>query len=290
MPFSMKNLSFLIILFALNTTLFGQSETKSYSRKGEYSFIWGYNRSAYLNSDIHFLGNGYDFKLFNVTAKDKPTPISHIGTYINPATISIPQFNCHGSYFINDHWAVSIGWDHMKYVANDFQTVKATGHIDAQVSDPTITVNPQYVGTFTNKDIVLNPSNFLHLEHTDGFNYVTIEMDRYDRLWTAKNNKTNLDWFVGGGIGAMVPRSDVHLFGVGANHYWNLSGYGFSTRAGLRYDFSKRFFFQTDAKLGFSRLNDIPTTGYPSDYAKQSIGWGEVTCVLGYKWGKHRNK
>ena len=282
----MYRLILLFTLFCLNAV----AQKTDFSRKGEFSFSWGYNRSAYLNSDIHFLGKGYDFTLYNVTAKDRPTPLSKFKTYINPSSLSIPQFNCHVSYFINERWNVSIGWDHMKYVADDFQKVNASGHIDAQVSNPTIQVDSKYVGNFQNKSITLNPDDFLHLEHTDGFNYAAIELDRFDRLWTSKKNKTSIDWFVGGGIGAMIPRSDVHLFGVGANHYWNLSGYGFSGRAGLRYDMTKLLYLQADTKIGFSKLNSIPTTGYEGDIAKQGIKWGEFTVVLGFKWGKVKRK
>jgi hypothetical protein len=286
----MKTVLSLLLFCLTSISVFAQEE--AYSRKGEAFVYWGYNRSTYTNSDIHFMGKGYDFTLYNVIAKDAPTPFNEVtSTYINPSLLSIPQFNFRGGYFINDHWAISLGWDHMKYVADDWQTVKMTGTISPIVSSPTIIVDPQYVGTSNNTNVVLNPDRFLHLEHTDGFNYAAVELDRYDRLWTAKKAKNlSLDWLVGAGVGAMIPRSDVHLFSVGANHYWNVSGYGASLKAGLRLDFSRRMFFQTDIKGGFSRLNAIPTTGQDGDYAQQSIWWGEFYGALGYKFGKIKKK
>lgn len=287
----MKNLIFTFFLLVLTVKVSQAQEKESYSRKGEYFVYWGYNRSfSYSESDIRFRGIGYDFTLYKAVAADAPTPIQDIGTYLNPGLLSIPQFNFRAGYFFNDHWCLSLGWDHMKYVVQDWQKVAISGHISPQVSDPAITVDPKYVGDFTKEanTVVLDPDHFLHLEHTDGFNYAALELDRYDRLWTAKNKKLSLDWLAGMGAGAMVPRSDVHLFGVGANHFWNISGYGFSAKAGLRFDFSKRLFFQTDVKYGFSRLNNIPTTGRDTDYAQQSIWWGEFYGVLGYKFGRHR--
>ena len=37
---------------------------------------WGYNRSFFTNSDIHFHGNGYDITVYNVVAKDRPEKFS----------------------------------------------------------------------------------------------------------------------------------------------------------------------------------------------------------------------
>ena len=100
-------------LLCISSSLMAQN---SPNQKGPFFAFWGYNRSAYLNSDIKFVGPGYDFTLENVVAKDAPTPLKEINKYINPALFSIPQFNFHVGYFIKDNLSVSIGWDHMKYV------------------------------------------------------------------------------------------------------------------------------------------------------------------------------
>src|SRR3972149_3153003 len=55
---------------------------KNLKRKGNFFFYWGYNRSAYTKSDIHFWGDGYDFTITNVKAKDEPT--HDFITYIKP--------------------------------------------------------------------------------------------------------------------------------------------------------------------------------------------------------------
>ena len=58
----------------INNSANGRSETREiYKRKGNFFFYWGYNRSAYTNSDIHFWGDGYDFTITAVRAKDEPT-------------------------------------------------------------------------------------------------------------------------------------------------------------------------------------------------------------------------
>jgi hypothetical protein len=287
----MQKLLFILILNSLIFNSLGQDK-KTYSRKGEYYFFWGYNRSEYAKSDISFHGKGYDFTLHDVVAYDLPIPFS-TEEYLDITRLSIPQYNFRVGYFFNDHWAVSFGSDHMKYVMVNEQMSTITGHISAQVSDPAIDVqaiNPAYVGDFNNQPFKIN-KDFLTYEHTDGFNYTHFEIDRYDRIWKAKNNIQGLDWLVGAGAGALIPRTDSYLFKVGKNNHFNFAGYGIDLKAGLRFDISRRLFFQTDFMGGFVRLNNVHTTGRDNqDYAQQSIWFGQFYGALGYKFGRKRSK
>lgn len=67
-------------------------------KKGAMFVYWGWNRAAFTNSDIRFKGADYNFTLENVVAHDRPSPLSL--DYINPGTISIPQFNFRLGYFV----------------------------------------------------------------------------------------------------------------------------------------------------------------------------------------------
>ena len=277
-----RMLKYFILFFAISVASFGQH----LKRKGTYFVYWGYNRSAYPASDIRFKGTGYDFTLASVAASDAPTPFDGFETYFNPSLFSIPQFNFHGGYFLKDNLSISLGWDHMKYVVNDFQTTHISGTISGQVSNPAIPVNPAYVGNFSNAAIVINPQDFVDYEHTDGFNYAAIELDHYKALWRAKAGKMQLDWVNGFGVGVVVPRSDVRLFSVGKNNFWNLAGAGASIRTGLRLNLTRLLFFQTDLKGGYTNLWDVHTTGRSVDNASQSIWFGEFTGALGFTIGK----
>lgn len=254
-------------------------------RKGSWYFSWGYNRSTYANSDIHFVGPGYDFTLAKVTAKDFPTPFSEIKTYFDPGLLSIPQFNFHVGYFITDKWALSIGWDHMKYVMENDQASTISGFINAQVSNPTINVNPNYVGSFQNKPFTIQSKDFLTFEHTDGFNYASFEIEHYQPIYKGVKKSVQLDWMNGFGGGLIVPRSDVRLFTVGANHYWNVAGAGASVKTGLRLNFSKLLYFEAVAKAGSTRLWNIQTTGRSEDHAEQTITYLEGYGALGFTFG-----
>ena len=274
----MKKSIFIALLSLLSLTSFSQQTNK----KGSYYITWGYNRSAYANSDIRFVGPGYDFTLLNAKALDFPTPVSDFRTYVDPELLSIPQFNFHAGYFIKDNLSISIGWDHMKYVVTDGQTVSVTGFVNPQTSTPAITVNPAYVGTFNQTPLELDPDKFVHLEHTDGYNYASIEIEHYKTLFQSKKSLFAIDWMQGIGIGALVPRSDVYVFGVGKNNYWNLAGGGASLKTGLKFNFSKLLFFETTFKTGATKLWDIRTTGRSVDHAEQAIYFVEFYGALGF--------
>lgn len=278
--FNHKMLKYLI--FFISISAFSQSNP----RKGKYFIFWGYNRAAFPTSDISFKGPGYDFMLSKVTASDAPTTFDGFETYFNPSLFTIPQFNLHAGVFLKDNLSLSIGWDHMKYVVDDFQNGHITGTISSQVSNPAIKVNPKYVGNFSNAPVVINPNDFVDFEHTDGFNFAALDLDHYTTVWRAEKSNLQLDWINGLGIGLVVPRSDVRLFTVGQNNFWNLAGAGASIKSGLRLNLTKLLFFETALKGGYTDLWDVHTTGRPVDHASQSIWFGEWVWALGFNISK----
>ena len=60
-------------------------------------------------------GDDYDFTLYDVAAEDRQTPWDP-GVYLNPGSITIPQTVARIGYYFHDHWNLSVGVDHMKYV------------------------------------------------------------------------------------------------------------------------------------------------------------------------------
>jgi hypothetical protein len=171
----------------------------------------------------------------------------------------------------------------MKYVIDIPQEVKITGTIQSQISSPAIETNT-YAGTYNNQAIVLTPE-FLTFEHTDGFNYASTDIERNDELWVSKSGKRYLTMETGLGAGLLIPRSDVRLFKVGENNYWNLAGWGISIKAGLKYSFSKHIYAQTSLKTGYTDLSHIHTTGRNSiDGASQHINFLENYWVFGFQF------
>ncbi len=265
-----------IILLIISNLVFSQvTKIEKYTahNKGKVFFYWGGNRDGFTKSDIRFTGNGYDFTLHDVGAIDKPKGW-HID-YINPARMTIPQTNFRLGYFLNDHWAVSLGLDHMKYVMVQNQTASITG------TYPTI-----YNGNQVNNGVVnLSDQSFLTFEHTDGLNYVHAEIARVDDLskliGLPNTDKFQLSITEGVAAGFLYPKTNTMLFSKPRHDDFHVSGYGLSAKAGLNFLFYKHFFIQTELKAGYINMPDIRTTFDPADRASQHFLFIENVIAFG---------
>ena len=241
--------------------------------KGKIYFYWGGNRDSYTNSDIHFKGANYDFTLYNVAAVDKPKGW-HVD-YINPGRMTIPQTNFRIGYFINDHYNISIGVDHMKYVMVQNQSVRISG-----------TYPNSYNSTVINNGIVdLTDESFLTFEHTDGLNYVNSEFSRVDdisKLFKINDtDKIQISLTEGAGVGLLYPKTNVMLMKQERHDDFNVAGYGISAKAGLNITLFKHYFIQGELKGGFINMPNIKTTFDNADSASQHFMFFERVIAFG---------
>lgn len=247
---------------------FGMFKT---GHQGEMFISWGWNRSAYSNSDIHFKGNNYDFILQNVKGVDRQSPFS-ADLYLNPSTISIPQTQFKIGYFISDKYNISFTVDHMKYIMSQGQTVKINGIIDLEESP--------YNGTYNGEEIELE-EEFLMFEHTDGLNYVNIGVARHEDLWEAEKLKMILAVNGGFAIGMLYPKTNTTLLSMERYDQFHVAGYGLDLHAGLNLNFFKYVFLQFDVKGGFINMPDIRTTRSKDDKASQNFFFTETVFSFG---------
>jgi hypothetical protein len=250
-----------------------QKEKYTAHDKGKFFIYWGGNRGYYSTSDIRFTGADYDFTLNNATAHDRPKGY-HID-YINPSKITIPQTNFRMGYFFNDHYNISIGWDHMKYVMYQDKVVSYSGNYPNE-------------GTFGESlpgNQLLLTENFLTFEHTDGLNYIHPEITRVDDIsnWLSLPNtdKFQINLSEGFGAGVLLPKTNTKLFAKERYDEFHLSGFGVSAKAGLTFTFYKHFFIQTELKTGYIEMNDIRTTFDAADKAQQNFWFLESTIAFG---------
>ena len=250
-----------------------QSEKYTAHNKGKFFFYWGGNRAYYSTSDIRFTGADYDFTLENATAHDRPKGY-HID-YINPSKMTIPQTNFRMGYFLNDHYNISIGWDHMKYVMSQYKVVNFTGNYPNE-------------GTFGESlpgNEVLLTDKFLTFEHTDGLNYIHVEITRVDDIskWfnLPNTDKFQINLSEGFGAGVILPKTNTKLFAKERYDEFHLSGFGISAKAGLTFTFYKHFFIQTELKTGYIEMNDIRTTYSKADKAQQNFWFLQSTIAFG---------
>ncbi len=241
--------------------------------KGKFFVYWGGNRDSFTKSDIHFKGADYDFTLQNVVADDKPKGW-HVD-YINPARMTIPQTNFRLGYFINDHYAVSIGVDHMKYVMRQDEIVTINGTYP----------NAGSYGEMVGANQIKLTENFLTFEHTDGLNYVNTEIARYDDishlLKLPNTDAFQVNILEGIGVGLLFPKTNAKLFNKERHDDYHVSGYGVSAKVGLNVTFFKHYFIQTELKAGYIDMNDIRTTFDANDKASQNFFFLQKIIAFG---------
>jgi hypothetical protein len=257
--------------------------------KGKFYFYWGGNRDSYTKSDIHFKGDNYDFTVYNAIADDKPKGW-HID-YVNPGRMTIPQTNFRMGYFISDHYNISVGLDHMKYVMRQYQVANVTGNINIPNNDS----GSIYNGTYNNTPVNFytnyidndneNSFPFLTFEHTDGLNYVNTELSRFDdvskifKIGNTDKFQINLTEGIGGGI--LYPKTNAQILGYKRHDDFHVSGYGISAKVGLNFTIYKYFFIQTELKGGYINMPDIRTTAVTNDTASQHFMFLERVIAFG---------
>ena len=274
----MKNLILSSALLLVTFSLFSQETIKIQDKytahnKGKFFVSWGGNRDSYSKSDITFKGTDYNFTIYDVTAHDKPKGW-HVD-YINPGRMTIPQTNFRMGYFVNDHYSVAIGVDHMKYVMNQDIIVRYTGNYPNRYS---------YAEGFGDHLVRLTES-FLTFEHTDGLNYVNTEVSRHDdisKIFNIKDtDKIQVNLTEGIGAGFLFPKTNAKVFNKERHDDFHVAGYGASVKAGLNVTFFKHFSIQTEVKGGYINMPDIQTTFSDTDSASQEFFFFQKIIAVG---------
>lgn len=241
--------------------------------KGKFYVFWGGNRDSFSKSDIHFKGADYDFTLYDVEAIDKPKGF-HVD-YINPGRMTIPQTNFRMGYFINDHYNISIGFDHMKYVMTQDKRVRYSG------SYP----NPGSYNENPSQNELTLDKNFLQFEHTDGLNYIHTEFSRVDDIskyiGLPNTDKFQVNITEGLGAGLLLPKTNSTLLLKDRSDKFHMAGFGLSAKAGLIITFFKYFFIQAELKGGYINMNNIRTTKDPIDKASQDFWFFQRILAFG---------
>ena len=248
-------------------------ESKVSFAKGTLYGYWGYNRSSYSKSNMHFIGSGYDFTLKGVVAHDNPEKFDPM-VYFHPEKLTIPQFNVRLGYYFKDNWALSFGYDHMKYLIADRNHVFLNGFISPGIDSV-------WSGSYTGEEMITNRDEF-HYENSDGLNYLRFELTYTNQIFKPRNK----DWFAlstntGFSIGALLSYNDFTFAGESHSRTISLSGYGLSSHLGLRFEFFKYFFIQPNFGFGFH--HQLKVRNRPNDssaYTRHAYGYYELDFLL----------
>lgn len=280
----MTRLFIVVLLFGLKLNSFTQTDStnfKSKKKQTQWYLAWGYTKAMYSKSTIHFknLSNRYnpatgridyyDFYIHDVTAHDRPD-FNKIKDVIN---ITIPQFVVHGGYSFNLNSGIEINYDHTKYVVDDYQTARLSGHF-----------NNVPVDSLT----ILDPDKFLHFEHTDGANFFMLNYVRRWKLYEPTKN-FKLSWTLKPGGGVVFPRTQVSLFGQNLNNNWKVAGWIVGIESGLRLEFLKNGFFEFVAKGSYADYVNAFVLGKGHGKASHHFFAGQLTATLGYLINRNKD-
>ncbi len=255
-------------------------DLKEQGPQGRVFAYWGWNRGYYTKSDIHFSGEGYDFTLEDVVAKDRQSEFS-FRTYFHPAKITIPQVNYGIGYYFRDHYIVTLGLDHMKYVVQRPQEVTISGKIFGG--------GLPYQGDYDGEHITIQ-DDLLKFEHTNGLNYLSVGILRTDNLFKkllSLENKMELNLAEGFSAGVLIPKSNVTLLSKERNDQFHLSGFGLSASIGLQVLILKHFFLRGELKAGYINLPSITTSADSADRADQHFFFLQPTGQFGWAFFLH---
>ncbi len=120
----------------------------------------------------------------------------------------------------------------------------------------------------------------MHFEHTNGANFYHVN---YVQFWPYNKLNKPKHYFVPMiklGIGFMIPKTDVTLFGKRLDNRFHIAGYMASVEAGVKYYISKRFFAETTAKTGYANYTNALTVD--GGRAQHSFGYIELIGTVGY--------
>lgn len=257
----------LIVFLLLISGLSAQAQTADMPVKkfGNFYFQWGWNRDWYSTSTIHFVNtktDNYDFYFIDAKAHDKPD----MDRFWYPDRLSIPQYDMNIGYMFNDKndLGIEIGWNHLKYVVTDDQVIHVRGNIR---------------GHYIDKDTLVTPS-FVHLQHTNGNNYLMVNLVKKQKLFSYKHFELNAIGKVG--AGPMISYTISTILGSTDSGRFHYHGWVAGTSVGLRFNFYKHFYLQTDMQGAFANYTNTEMGADHQGLATHHFYSLQWTYALGY--------
>jgi|GEM_PF-3949662 len=261
----------LVLLFSLSLALpaLGQKSSRNPPQKNRIWLSWGYHRAKFLPSDIHLFQPAYQRHWVYESLKAKDRSSFH---QIPSIHVTEPQFQLRAGYRNPKGWGMEIGLCHLKYVVIPDQWATKSIYSD---------------GNREQSELLLS-SEVLRFEHTDGLNYLHLNLSKNHFLRKQLNDNSRIFMpFASAKLGAgiYIPRSDNLIqspsgeIESNGNRY-HLAGYGFNSTLGIGSFIYEHFFLELEGSAFCSILPDIIV---PHGKAKQKIGGGWLGLNFGVR-------
>lgn len=229
----------LLLLIGITSSAQTGSIANRTKKDGTFYFSWGYNRDWYTPSTIHFVNtktDSYDFTFINAKAHDKPD----MENYWQIDRLTISQYDMNIGYLFKDKHdlGIEVSWNHLKYVVTDNQVIHVRGTIR---------------GHYLDKDTLVTP-DFVHLQHTNGNNYLMLNLVKRQKLFTWKNYQ--LSGIGKLGAGPLMSYTISTILGSSDSGHFHYHGWVTGASLGLRFNIYKYFFLQTDIQGAFANYTN----------------------------------
>ena len=234
--------------------------------RGTAYLSWGYNRDWYTRSDIRFRNtdpnNSYDFTFLNAHASDKPD----FKDFWRFNSLTIPQYDLTVGYLFGDKHdlGVEISWNHLKYVVDDNQIMHVTGNIHGRPLDLDTLVTP----------------DFVHLQHTNGNNYLMVNLVKRWKLVVGRHLQLSAIGKVGGG--PMISYTISTVLGSHQEGPFHYHGWVVGSSAGLRVDIFRYLFLQSDVQGAFADYTNTYLGADKRGRATHVFGSGQLIWAFGF--------
>ena len=123
-------------------------------------------------------------------------------------------------------------------------------------------------------------TDFLKFEHTNGANFLMINLLKKHKLLESPNKKHVLNGVLKVGGGIVIPKTDVTLFGERLDNVFHIAGYITGIDAGFRYEY-KHFFSEASLKGTYANYYNVLTVG--TGKANHTFFTGEIIWSFGFQ-------
>jgi hypothetical protein len=265
----------LLIPFGVHCQIHKGKPKASFS-KGTFFAYYGCNRSWYANSTINFTGPKYQFSIKDVAGSDAPLPFDP-GQQLNPLKATAGQYNIRFGYYLKNHYSLSFGYDKLKYKVEDGDQILLTGNLNEATNSFT-----NVKGSYMNEPVLIDDKKFIY--SNSGLNYVRIEFTRADQ-WLAAGSRQQiiLSSLAGIGAGALISDNSFLFAGKQEQKIRSLSGFAVSVHLGVRLEFFKHVFIQSNFSGGWMGQSHVRTRANdPSAFANQNLGYLQFDTNVGF--------
>jgi hypothetical protein len=256
-----------LILTMVGMETYAQDSLKVGKKHGTAYFSWGYNRDWYSKSTIRFRNtttDNYDFTFIDARAHDKPS----MSEWWHLDRLTIPQYDMTAGYMFNDKHdlGIEVSWNHLKYVVTDNQVIHVRGQIR---------------GHYLDKDTLVTP-DFVHLQHTNGNNYLMVNLVKRQKLWTSRY--FGLSAIAKVGAGPMISYTISTILGNFDKGRFHYHGWVAGTSLGLKFDLYKYFFLQSDIQGAFANYTNTELGADHQGLATHHFFSGQWIWAFGFNF------